>query len=158
MYSVAVLTISDMCSKGKREDVSGKVVQGLLSDKLYTISKYEIVPDEADIIKKKLISYADDLKLDLVLTDGGTGFSNRDVTPEATREIIDKEIPGIPETMRMVCSKVTKRAMLSRSVAGIRGKTLIINLPGSSKGAKEFLEAILDELPHSMDMIAGKGH
>ena len=158
MYSVAVLTISDKCSKGQRLDESGKIVQELIKNLPAEVIKYEIVPDEPEMIKAKLIEYADNLKVDLVLTDGGTGFTARDSTPEATREVIEKDVPGIPEAMRTECLKFTKRAMLSRGVAGIRGKTLIVNLPGSTKGAKESLEAILDGLGHGLDMIIGKEH
>src|SRR3989338_3344777 len=127
-YRVAVLTISDKCSKGAREDKSGKIVQEIVKNLPGEVVKYEIIPDEPDIIKRKLIDYCDNLKVDLVLTDGGTGFTARDVTPEATKEVIEKEVPGIPEVMRMECFKFAKRAMLSRSVAGIRAKTLIVNL------------------------------
>ena len=158
MYTVAVLTISDKCSKGQREDKSGKIIQELVKSLPGEVIRYEIIPDEPDQISKKLIDYCDDLKVDLVLTDGGTGFTARDVTPEATKEVIEKEVPGIPEAMRTECLKLTKRAMLSRAVAGIRKKTLIVNLPGSSRGAKESLEVILEGLPHGLDMIAGKEH
>jgi molybdopterin adenylyltransferase len=158
MYKVAVLTISDRCYEGKREDKSGKVVQDIIRNLPAEVVIYEIVPDEPEIIKQKLKSYADNLKVDLVLTNGGTGFTARDLTPEATREIIEREVPGIPEAMRVECLKFTKRAMLSRAVAGIRGKTLIINLPGSTKGAGESLEAILDGLSHGLDMLANKEH
>lgn len=158
MYRVAVLTISDKCSKGQREDKSGEIVQGLVKNLPGEVIKYEVIPDEPDMIKERLINYCDQLKVDLVLTDGGTGFTSRDFTPEATLEVIEKEVPGIPEAMRTECLKFTRRAMLSRAVAGIRKKTLIVNLPGSSRGAKESLEAILEGLPHGLDMIAGKEH
>ena len=158
MYKVAVLTISDKCSGGKREDKSGKIVQELVKNLPGKVIKYEIIPDEPDMIKEKLKSFCDDLKVDLVLTDGGTGFTSRDFTPEATKEVIEREVPGIPEAMRTECLKFTKRAMLSRAIAGIRKKTLIVNLPGSSRGAKESLEAILEGLPHGLDMIAGREH
>ncbi len=158
IYKVAVLTISDKCSKGMRKDESGKIVQELAGKIPAEVVKYEVVPDEPDMIKAKLIEYADDLKVDLVLTDGGTGFTERDRTPEATRDVIEKEVQGIPEAMRFACFKSSPRAMLSRGIAGIRGKTLIINLPGSSKGAKESLEAVLATLPHGLDMILGKEH
>lgn len=158
MYRVAVLTISDKCSKSQREDKSGKIVQELIKNLPAQVVKYEIIPDEPEMIKAKLIDYCDELKVDLILTDGGTGFTERDNTPEATQEVIEKEVPGIPEAMRTECLKITKRAMLSRGVAGIRGRTLIINLPGSSKGAQESLEAVLTTLPHGLDMIAGKEH
>ena len=158
MYKVAVLTISDKCSKGKREDKSGRIIQELVKNLPGEVIKYEIIPDEPDMIKEKLKSFCDDLKVDLVLTDGGTGFTSRDFTPEATKEVIEREVPGIPEAMRTECLKFTKRAMLSRAIAGIRKKTLIVNLPGSSRGAKESLEAILEGLPHGLDMIAGREH
>lgn len=158
MYKVAVLTISDKCSKGQREDKSGKIVQELVKSLPGEVVKYEIIPDEPDMIKERLRNYCDDLKVDLVLTDGGTGFTPRDFTPEATREVIEREVPGIPEAMRTLCLKSTKRAMLSRGIAGIRRKTLILNLPGSSRGAKESLEVILEGLAHGLDMIAGREH
>lgn len=158
MYRVAVLTISDKCSKGQREDKSGEIVRGLVKNLPGEVIKYEVIPDEPDMIKERLINYCDQLKADLVLTTGGTGFTTRDFTPEATKEVIEKEVPGIPEAMRTECLKFTRRAMLSRAVAGIRKKTLIVNLPGSSRGAKESLEAILEGLPHGLDMIAGKEH
>lgn len=158
MYTVAVLTISDKCSNGQREDKSGKIVQELVKGLPGEVVKYEIIPDEPALIKEKLIDYCDVLKVNLVLTDGGTGFTARDFTPEATKEVIEREIPGIPEAMRVECLRLTKRAMLSRAIAGIRGKTLIVNLPGSSRGAKESLEAILEGLPHGLDMILEREH
>lgn len=158
IYKVAVLTISDKCSQGQREDKSGKIVQELIKGLPAEVVKYEIIPDESDLIKEKIVDYCDNLKVDLVLTDGGTGFTARDLTPEATKEVIERDVPGIPEAMRVSCLAITKRAMLSRGIAGIRKKTLIINLPGSSKGVKESLEAILDGLAHGLDMIVGKEH
>lgn len=158
MYKAVVLTISDKCSQGQREDTSGKVVLELAKKIPAEVVKYEIIPDEPEMIKAKLIEYADKLKVDLVLTDGGTGFTRRDRTPEATKEVIEREVPGIAEAMRFEGFKITKRAMLSRGIAGLRGKTLIINLPGSTKGAKESLEAILDGLAHGLDMLAEKEH
>lgn len=158
MYKVAVLTISDKCSLGQREDKSGKIVQEIIQQLPAEIVKYEIIPDEPKLIKEKLIDYCDNLKVDLVLTDGGTGFTARDLTPEATKEVIEREVPGIPEAMRVLCLPITKKAMLSRGIAGLRKKTLIINLPGSSRGAKESLEAVLDTLAHGLDMIMEKEH
>lgn len=158
MYKVALLTISDKCSQGKRVDESGRIVKELIKKLPGEVVRYEIIPDEPDMIKAKLIDYCDNLKVDLILTDGGTGFTARDNTPEATKTVIEKEVPGIPEAMRVACLASTKRAMLSRAVSGIRGRTLIVNLPGSSRGAKESLEAILEGLPHGLDMIAGKEH
>ena len=158
MYKVAVLTISDKCSQGQREDKSGKIVQELAKNLPGEVVKYEIIPDEPQMIKARLIDYCDNLKADLVLTTGGTGFTPRDFTPEATKEVIERDVPGIPEAMRVECLKLTKRAMLSRGIAGIRGRSLIINLPGSTKGAKESLEAILEGLAHGLEMIAEKEH
>ncbi len=158
MYRVVVLTISDKCSKGQREDNSGKIVQGLAKNLPGEVIKYEVIPDDLSMIKERLIDYCDNLKADLVLTTGGTGFTARDVTPEATRTVIEKEVPGIPEAMRVKGLESTERAMLSRGIAGIRRKTLIVNLPGSSRGVKESLEAVLTALPHGLDMIAEKEH
>lgn len=157
-YTVAVLTISDKCSKGQREDKSGKIIQDLIKNLPGDVVKYEIIPDEPDMIKERIKNYCDELKVDLVLTDGGTGFTPRDNTPEATREVIEREVPGIPEAMRTLCLGITKKAMLSRGIAGIRGKSLILNLPGSTRGAKESLEAVLEGLPHGLDMVVGREH
>lgn len=156
MYKVAVLTISDRCFNGQKEDKGGKIIQELIKKLPAEVIKYEVIPEEFILIKEKLTFYSDTLKADLILTNGGTGFTPRDFTPEATREVIEKEVVGIPEAMRTECLKLTKKAMLSRAIAGIRNKTLIINLPGSSKGAKESLEAILDGLPHGLDMVIGR--
>jgi len=158
LYKVVVLTISDKCSKGQREDESGKIVEELAKTIPGEVIKYEVIPDEPAMIKERLISYCDNLKADLVLTTGGTGFTARDVTPEATMAVIEKEAPGIPEAMRVMGLRSTERAMLSRGIAGIRKKTLIINLPGSSRGAKESLSAVIAALPHGLDMIAEKEH
>jgi molybdenum cofactor synthesis domain-containing protein len=158
-FRAAVLTASDKGSRGEREDKSGKIIIDLLKTlPSIDIVHYEMIPDEYEMIKNRLVKFCDEMKVDLILTTGGTGFSKRDVTPEATREIIEKEVPGIPEAMRFEGWKQTKRAMLSRGIAGIRGKTLIINLPGSSRGAKESLEAILDELLHGLEMFEGGEH
>ena len=157
-YTVAVLTISDKCSKGQREDMSGKIVQDLVKNLPGEVIKYEVIPDESEMIKERIKNYCDELKVDLVLTNGGTGFTTRDLTPEATREVIEREVPGIPEAMRTLCLGLTKRAMLSRGISGIRGKTLILNLPGSITGAKESLEAVLEGLPHGLDMVVGREH
>ena len=157
-YTVAVLTISDKCSIGQREDKSGKIVQELVKDLPGKVVKYEVIPDEPEMIKEKIKNYCDVLKVDLVLTDGGTGFTPRDFTPEATREVIEREIPGIPEAMRTLCLGITKRAMLSRGIAGIRKKSMVVNLPGSTRGAKESLEAIIEELGHGLDMVIGREH
>ena len=158
MYKVAVLTTSDKCSTGDREDKSGKIVCDLIKTLPADIVQYDLVPDEPEQIKAKLIHYCDELKVDLALTTGGTGFTPRDLTPEATREVIEREVPGIPEAMRCEGFKITKRAMLSRGIAGLRGKTLIINLPGSTRGAQESLEAVLDELGHGLKMLEQVEH
>ena len=158
MYKAAILTISDRCSRGEREDLSGKVIQELIRNLPLEVIKYEIIPDEADIIKTRLIVYSDELKVDLVLTDGGTGLTPRDVTPEATRAVIDKEVPGIAEAMRSGCFKARRGEIVSQAVAGMRGRTLIINFPGSPKAVKESLEVIMDIIVHALEMIAGKDH
>lgn len=158
MFKVAILTISDKCAEGKRTDKTGVIIQDLINRLPGEVVRYDIIPDAPDIIKERLIEYCDHLKLDLVLTNGGTGLGPRDFTPEATREVIEREAQGISEAMRFEGFKITKRAMLSRGTAGIRKSTLIVNLPGSSKGAKESLEAIIDGLAHGLDMIAGREH
>lgn len=158
IINIAVLTASDRCARGENQDESGKLVSELVKAIGGRTSAYDIVPDEAAAIKKKLLHYCDKLKADLVITTGGTGFSGRDVTPEATGQVIEKAIPGLPELMRAEGLKKTKKAALSRGIAGIRGNTIIINLPGSPKAVKESLEAILDLLPHSLEMLRGGGH
>lgn len=158
VYRVAVVTISDACSRQEREDASGKAIRELLKGCPYKVERYEIIPDELNMIKKKLTELCDSGKIDLILTTGGTGFAARDVTPEATRAIIEREAPGIPEAMRTLCLGMTKRAMLSRGVAGLRKKTLIVNLPGSPRGAEQSLRAIVETLPHGLDIIAGGKH
>lgn len=158
MYGVAILTISDRVSKKQREDKTGELIKEMVQHDVWELKAYDIVCDDLKTIKEKLIFYADEMAIDLVLTNGGTGFSSRDVTPEATKAVIEREVQGIPEVMRREGYKITPKAMFSRGVSGIRGKTLIINLPGSPRGAIESLEAVLDELPHGLDMIAGKDH
>ncbi len=153
MISVAVLTVSDKGSKGEREDLSGPLIGEMIKKIGAELKYYEILPDEKKFIKEKLIEYS--RKVDLILTNGGTGLSTRDVTPEATIEIIDKEVPGIAEAMRSEGLKKTSRAMLSRAVAGVKGNSLIINLPGSPKAVKESLSVILDVIPHAIEKIKG---
>jgi molybdenum cofactor synthesis domain-containing protein len=153
MITAAVLTLSDKGSKGEREDASGSLIKDMLKGIGAEIKFYEILPDEKKLIKEKLIEYAE--KVDLILTTGGTGLSPRDVTPEATLEVIDRQVSGIAEAMRFEGYKKTKRAMLSRAVAGVRGRTLIVNLPGSPKAVKENLEVIIDALPHAIEKIKG---
>ena len=154
--TVGILTASDKGSRGEREDKSHDAIVETLSVLDAEVVWYQIVPDEEDIITKKLILLADEKQVDLVLTTGGTGLSPRDVTPEATLEVIEKAVPGIAETMRAESLKKTPAGMLSRAVAGIRKRTLIINLPGSPKGARECLEAILSALPHAIEVMRGE--
>ena len=158
MIKVAILTISDSCSKGQREDISGQTIKDVLPKDKFEICEYKIVADEHRSIKEALINYSDELKADIVLTTGGTGLGPRDVTPEATTDVCQRMVPGLAEAMRSEGLKKTKKAILSRSVAAIRGNTLIINLPGSPKGVKESLGAILDVLPHAVKMMHGAGH
>lgn len=155
---IAVLTSSDRCSKGETEDVSGKLVSEMVKVINGRTAAYDIVPDEIPAIKEKLLHYCDTLKVNVVITTGGTGFSTRDNTPEATAQVIEKNIPGLPELMRAEGLKKTKKACLSRGISGIRGNTIIINLPGSPKAVKESLEAVLDLLPHSLEMLSGGRH
>ena len=155
MIKTAILTISDKGSRGERVDGTGPAIRGELEDKGFVISFYKMIPDEKQEIEKELIYLCDELKLDLILTNGGTGFSERDVTPEATQNVIEKSVPGIGEAMRMKSLAITPKAMLSRSIAGIRKKTLIINLPGSPKGVKENLEFILPALSHGLAKLKG---
>ncbi|GAF78227.1 unnamed protein product, partial [marine sediment metagenome] len=148
MIKVGILTISDKGSRGEREDLSGKVIEEIVKKINGEVKYYQIVPDEKDIIQEELIKAVDKLHLDLILTTGGTGLGKRDVTPEATSAIIEKEVPGISEIIRSESFKKINRAILSRGMAGIRKESLIINLPGSPKGVKESLEIILEALPH----------
>lgn len=153
MIKAAILTLSDKGSRGEREDLSGLTIKEMLKEISAEVIFYDILPDEKELIKEKLFEYIG--KVDLILTTGGTGLSPRDVTPEATREVIEKEIPGIPEIMRIEGMKKTPRAMLSRAVAGIRDQTLIINLPGSPIAVKENLQVIMDTIPHAIEKIKG---
>lgn len=156
MINVAIVTISDKGSQGIREDISGKVIKDVLEPLMVKIVWYSIVPDELDHIKKTLITAIEKYEADLVLTTGGTGFAKRDITPEATKAIIEKEVPGINEAIRMESFKKTPNALLSRGTAGIRGKSLIINLPGSPKAVKESMAIILKALPHGIAILKGE--
>jgi molybdenum cofactor synthesis domain-containing protein len=156
MIEVGVLTISDKGARGEREDQSGKVIEEIVKKIEGEVKYYRIIPDEEEIIQDELIKAVDKLHLDLILTTGGTGLGKRDVTPEATLAVIEKEAPGISEIIRSESFKKTNRAILSRGVAGIRKKSLIINLPGSPKGVKESLEIILKALPHGIEIIKGE--
>ena len=155
---IAVLTSSDRCSKGEAEDVSGRLIAEMVKTIGGRVAAYDIVPDEIPALKEKLLHYCDTLAVNVVITTGGTGFSGRDVTPEATLQVIEKNIPGLPELMRAEGLKKTKKAVLSRGVCGIRKNTLILNLPGSPKAVRESLEAVLDLIPHSLEMMRGGGH
>ena len=155
---VAVLTASDRCSRGEAADESGKLISEMVKTIGGRTVARDMVPDEIPAIKKKLLHYCDRLKVNVVITTGGTGFSGRDVTPEATGGVIEKNIPGLSELMRAEGLKKTKKAVLSRGICGIRKNTIIINLPGSPKAVKESLEAILDLIPHSLEMLKGGGH
>ncbi|MBU3099234.1 MULTISPECIES: MogA/MoaB family molybdenum cofactor biosynthesis protein [Clostridium] len=158
MIKTAILTMSDKGSRGERIDGTGPAIRSELEGNGYVISFYKMISDEKDEIEKELIYLCDDLKVDLILTNGGTGFSQRDVTPEATQNVIEKYVPGFGEVMRMKSLQITSKAMLSRSIAGIRKKTLIINLPGSPKGAVENLQFILSAIPHGIDILKGEAN
>ena len=148
-----ILTISDRSSRGERADLSGPSLQAKAQALGWQVLKMAIVPDELDLIRSTLVSWADSGVLDLLLTTGGTGFSPRDVTPEATQTVIQRPAPGLAEAMRQASLKVTPHAMLSRAIAGIRGRTLILNLPGSPKAALENLEVVLPVLPHAVQLL-----
>jgi len=156
VIKVGILTISDKGSKGEREDLSGKVIEEVVKKINGEVKYYQIIPDEKDIIQEELIKAVDKLHLDLILTTGGTGLAKRDVTPDATLEVIEKEVSGISEIIRIENFKKTNRAILSRGVAGIRKESLIINLPGSPKGARESLEIVLEALPHGIEILKGQ--
>ena len=156
-YTAAVITISDKGARGERVDTSGPAVRKMLEDAGFEVTYTTIIPDETEQIQAELIKCADELKIGLVMTTGGTGFSQRDITPEATLAVIERETRGIPEAMRYASLQITPRGCLSRSAAGIRGKTLIVNLPGSEKAAKENLAAVIDPIAHGMDMLFSDG-
>lgn len=156
MYKIGIIIASDRGYAGERTDESGKVIINAFTGQSYEITEYKIVPDERDIIAESLRHQADRLGIDLILTSGGTGLSSRDITPEATLDVIDREVPGIPEAMRQKSLEITSRAMLSRAVAGIRNRTLIINLPGSPKAVNECLNVILPVLRHALEILKGQ--
>lgn len=156
MKKTAILTISDKGFKGQRLDETGQVLKKYLEENDYRVEYYKVIPDEVEDIKKELKHICDELEISLVITNGGTGFSKRDITPEATLQVIEKNVPGIAEYMRMRSMEITPRAMLSRGVAGIRKKSLIINLPGSPRGARENLEFILPSLSHGLEILSGE--
>jgi len=154
----AVLVMSDTVAAGKKEDVSGKIIVERLKELNVEVADYAVVPDDFKKIEEKLLRYADSLKLDLVVTTGGTGLSPRDTTPEVMKKIIEREIPGIAEAARIYGQARTPLAMLSRSIAGVRGKTVIVSLPGSKNGVSESLDALLPALLHVFNMMRGEGH
>lgn len=148
-----ILTLSDRSSRGERADSSGPALARLIQAEGWSVAKQSILPDEESTIREILVNWADSAELDVILTTGGTGFSPHDVTPEATRAIIEREAPGLAEAMRAASLKITPHAMLSRIVTGIRKKTLIINLPGSPKGAVENLQVVLPVLSHAVQLL-----
>jgi len=154
MIRVGVLTLSDRSARGERPDESGPLIAQIVSAQLSAqVEAQSILPDDVGAIKRELVHWADELRLDLVLTTGGTGFAPRDVTPEATRAVIEREAPGLAEAIRVESLRVTPHAMLSRAVCGIRGRTLIVNLPGSPKAVRESLAVILPVLPHAIALL-----
>jgi molybdopterin adenylyltransferase len=150
-----ILTLSDKGSRGDREDLSGAVIREMLEGSGIEVNTYEIIPDEAVLISSMLKEWSDSKGLNLIITTGGTGLSPRDVTPEATLSVIEKRVPGMEEAMRTESLKKTPNAMISRAVAGIRGRTLIVNLPGSPKAVRENLGVILPALPHALSKLGG---
>ena len=156
MFTVGIVTLSDKGAAGNREDLSGAKIKEMLPDDLYQVLSYRILSDEQKEIEQELVRLSDELHCDLVLTTGGTGFSTRDVTPEATMQVAERNAPGIAEAIRAYSMTITRRAMLSRGVSVIRGKTLIINLPGSPKAGAESLGYILDTLTHGLNILLGR--
>ncbi len=159
VFRLAILTISDAGSKGEREDTSGDVISEMMDREDFQELRRDIVPDEADLISGRLREWCDGGDFDLILTTGGTGLGPRDLTPEATKAVLDIEVPGIAEAMRIQTLKNTPLAMLSRSVSGVRSGCLIVNLPGSPKAVRETLEVALEAIPHGLEMVKGRrGH
>ncbi len=155
-YTVGIITASDKGFAGEREDVSGRRIKELLSSETYEVVSYRVLPDEREQLERELLRLADECRVNLVLTTGGTGFSVRDVTPEATLAVAERSAPGIAEAIRGYSMTITKRAMLSRGVSVIRGQTLIVNLPGSPKAVEESLSYLLGTLEHGMDILLGR--
>lgn len=156
MKRAAIITASDSGYRGEREDLSGPAIREILEREGYEVISMDILPDDQVMLAGKMQEIADSEKAELILTTGGTGFSERDVIPEATEEVIERKVPGIPEAIRAYSMTITKRAMLSRATAGIRGKTLIVNLPGSPKAVRESLEYIIDALAHGLEILSGE--
>lgn len=155
MYTLGIIISSDKGYKGEREDKSGAVIRAIAESNGFEVIRQVILPDEKSALEKEMIDMSDIYRVQLILTTGGTGFSGRDITPEATKAVIDREVPGIPEAIRAYSLTITKRAMLSRATAGIRKQTLIVNLPGSPKAVQESLEYIIDTLKHGLDVLHG---
>ena len=158
MIKAAILTVSDSCAAGRRRDVSAQTIADMLSEGEFEICQRRVVADDAEAIAGELKRFCDQVRADVIFTTGGTGLGPRDVTPEATQSVCERLVPGIGEIMRAGGREKTKRAVLSRGIAGIRSGTLVINLPGSPKGVTESLEIILDVLGHAVDMLRGGGH
>lgn len=155
MYTAAIITSSDKGYRGEREDKSGEVIREILEANGFAVKKQVILPDDEAMLSREFACISDELEVNLILSTGGTGFSKRDVTPEATKAIIEREAPGICEAIRWYSLQITKRAMLSRAVSGIRKNTLIVNLPGSPKACKEALGFVLDDIKHGIDILIG---
>ena len=155
MFRAAIITLSDNGSKGEREDESGMIIREMILSMGASVDHYEVLPDEKPVIIEVLSRLSDSGTIDLILTTGGTGVSPRDVTPEATREVIERELPGMAEAMRAESLKKTPRAMISRAIAGIRKRTLIVNLPGSPRAVRENLAVVLPALSHAIEKING---
>jgi len=156
MFKVGIITASDKGAAGQRVDESGKLIREMVTAYGFMVTDYRLVPDDRSLLSRTMMELADDEGVDLILTTGGTGFSPRDWTPEATKDIIHREAPGIGEAMRAHSMTITPKAMLSRAIAGIRNQTLIINLPGSPKAVRENLECILPALPHGLEILTGQ--
>jgi molybdopterin adenylyltransferase len=156
VFTLGILTVSDKGSRGEREDESGTVIKEMLASLSANLVKYDVVPDEREVISGKLIEWADKERIDLILTTGGTGLTPRDVTPEATLAVVDRLAPGFVEAMRAESLRVTPMAMLSRAACGTRGRSLIINLPGSPKAVRECLEVVIPALPHAVETLRGE--
>lgn len=156
IFKAAILTASDKGSRGERVDLSGPAIQEMIEPEGYTVTEYKIVPDDQETLEREMKRIADEGIADIIFTTGGTGFSMRDVTPEATIAVSDRLVPGIPEAMRAYSMTITNKAMLSRAAAGIRKQTLIVNMPGSPKAVKESLEFILPPLRHGLEILLGE--
>ena len=156
MFTVGIITSSDKGYSGEREDKSGEVIEEIVSENGFKVVKKVVLPDEKTLLENEMINMCDNLNVNLLLTTGGTGFSKRDITPEATKAVIEREALGIVEAIRFYSLQITKRAMLSRATSGIRKNTLIINLPGSPKACKEALDFVLDDVKHGIEILLGK--